>query len=231
MVRGGAFTELLARGDFSLVTGADHEEWGQLYNSVVALRGRTDNYALHPKVRLVPFGEFIPFRRQLPWLEKLLGDLIPLDFSRGQSLEPLRVVGQGFSVVPLVCFEDTIGGHARHFVRGEAQVLVNVTNDNWFRQSPATELHFAHARWRAVELRRSLLRSANTGVTAIVSPEGEVQRLPSFVRGTLEGRFALGSGEVTFYARWGDAVAVGAGVLALVGAGAVWGRRRLGLGG
>ncbi len=227
MVRGGAFESLLAQGDFSLVTGSDHEEWGKLYNSLVALRGKVENYALHSKVRLVPFGEFIPFRQQVPLLEKLVGDLIPMDFSRGTSLEPLRIAGQGFSIVPLVCFEDTMGGHARRFIRPEPQVLVNVTNDNWFGHSPATEMHFANARWRAVELRRCLLRSANTGVTAIVSPRGEVERLPSFVRGTLAGRFAVGSGEMTFYARHGDVAAVGAGVLALLGGMAVgWRRRR-----
>ena len=209
------------------MTGSDHEEWGKLYNSLVALRGKVENYALHSKVRLVPFGEFIPFRQQVPLLEKLVGDLIPMDFSRGTSLEPLRIAGQGFSIVPLVCFEDTMGGHARRFIRPEPQVLVNVTNDNWFGHRPATEMHFANARWRAVELRRCLLRSANTGVTAIVSPRGEVERLPSFVRGTLAGRFAVGSGEMTFYARHGDVAAVGAGVLALLGGMAVgWRRRR-----
>ena len=226
MVQGGAFVDQLKQGDFSLVTGADHEEWGKLYNSVVAMRGTTENHALHPKVRLVPFGEFIPFRKQVPLFEKMLGGLIPMDFTRGTSLEPLKVSGQPFSLVPLVCFEDTMGEHARRFIRQEPQILVNVTNDNWFHQSPATEMHFANARWRAPELHRTLVRSANTGVTAIVSPWGEVQRIPSHQQGTLSGKFYTGNGRITFYAKHGDLFSQVAGALSLLGCAAVWWRRR-----
>ena len=226
MVQGGAFTDQLQQGDFSLVTGADHRDWDKLYNSVVAMRGTTGNRALHPKVRLVPFGEFIPFRREVPLFEKLLGDLIPMDFNPGTSLEPMRLEGQPFSIVPLVCFEDTIGDHARRFIRPGPQVLVNVTNDNWFHQSPATEMHFANARWRAVELRRTLLRSANTGVTAMVSPLGEVQQIPSFQPGTLSGTFTAGDGGLTFYAKHGEVVAQAAGLGALAGCVAVGLHRR-----
>ena len=226
MVQGGAFVDQLKQGDFSLVTGADHEEWGKLYNSVVAMRGTTENHAMHPKVRLVPFGEFIPFRKQVPLFEKMLGGLIPMDFTRGTSLEPLNVSGQPFSLVPLVCFEDTMGEHARRFIRQETQILVNVTNDNWFHQSPATEMHFANARWRAPELHRTLVRSANTGVTAIVSPWGEVQRIPSHYQGTLSGKFYTGNGRITFYAKHGDLFSQVAGALSLLGCAAVWWRRR-----
>jgi apolipoprotein N-acyltransferase len=226
MVNGGAFTEQLQQGDFSLVTGADHEEWGELYNSIAVLRGTVENHALHPKVRLVPFGEFIPFRREVPLFEKMLGGLIPMDFTPGTNLEPMRVKGQPFSIVPLVCFEDTIGNHARKFIRPEPQIIVNVTNDNWFHESPATEMHFVNARWRAAELDRALLRSANTGVTAIVSPQGNVQRIPSHLPGTLHGNFQTGNASITFYAAHGDLFSQGAGASALLGYGAIWWKRR-----
>ena len=222
MVQGGAFSDQLQQGDFSLVTGADHEEWGKLYNSIAVMRGSTENRAIHPKIQLVPFGEFIPFRKEVPLFEKLLGHLIPMDFNAGTSLEPMRVHSQPFSIVPLVCFEDTIGGHARKFIRAEPQVIVNVTNDNWFRQSPATEMHFANARWRALELRRALVRSANTGVTAIVSPWGQVQRIPSHQKGMVTGKFYPGTGTITFYATHGDLFSKVAGGLGFFGCGAVW---------
>jgi len=228
MVAGGAFVDQLKQGDFTLVTGADHREWDMLYNSIAVMRGTVENRAIHPKIRLVPFGEFIPFRKEVPLFEKLLGNLIPMDFNAGTSLEPMRVEGQPFSIVPLVCFEDTIGEHARRFIRPEPQVIVNVTNDNWFHESPATEMHFANARWRAVELRRTLVRSANTGVTAIVSPWGHVQRMPSHEQGTVNGKFSTGTGEITFYARHGDLFSGVAGTMGLLGcaAAAVSRRRR-----
>ncbi|MES2709658.1 MAG: apolipoprotein N-acyltransferase [Verrucomicrobiota bacterium] len=225
----GAFAPQLDQGDFTLVTGADSQEWGELHNSVAALRQTPDNHLLHDKVCLVPFGEFIPFRREIPLLEKMIGHLIPYDFTPGQSLEPLKPAGQPFSIVPLICFEDTIGRHARKFIRPEPQVLVNVTNDNWFLESPATEIHFANARWRAPELRRTLLRSANTGVTASVSPEGIVERLPSFRKGVLTAAFGTGDGGITFYARHGDLFSQTAGLMAVLGCGVIWGSRRPGL--
>ncbi|MDB6069980.1 MAG: apolipoprotein N-acyltransferase, partial [Verrucomicrobiales bacterium] len=226
MVAGGAFKDQLAQGDITLVTGADHEEWGKLYNSVVAMRGTTENHVLHPKVRLVPFGEFIPFRKEIPIFETMLGGLIPMDFSRGTSLDPISLKGQNFSLAPLVCFEDTIGEHARKFVRAEPQVLVNVTNDNWFLQSPATEMHFANARWRAPELHRTLVRSANTGVSAMVSPEGMVWRVPSFTEAAFQVPVSPGSGTITFYAAHGDLITQVAGGLSLGGIGLILIRRR-----
>ncbi len=225
MVAEGAFAVELQWGDFALVTGADHAEWGKLYNSIAVMRGTTENRAIHPKVRLVPFGEFIPFRKEVPLFEKMLGGLIPMDFTPGQNLDPLRVEGQPFSIVPLVCFEDTIGNHARKFIRPEPQIIVNVTNDNWFHESPATEMHFVNARWRAAELERTLLRSANTGVTAIVSPQGDVQRIPSHRQGTLAGNFQTGHASITFYAEHGDLFSMVTGALAVVGCGAVWLKR------
>jgi len=226
MVAGGAFVDQLKQGDFSLVTGADHREWDKLYNSIAVMRGTVENRAIHPKIRLVPFGEFIPLRKEVPLFEKLLGNLIPMDFNAGTSLEPMRVEGQPFSMVPLVCFEDTLGEHARRFIRAEPQVMVNVTNDNWFHESPATEMHFANARWRAVELRRTLVRSANTGVTAIVSPWGHVQRISSHQQGVVSGEFSTGTGEITFYARHGDLFSQVAGTVGLLGCVAVAVSRR-----
>lgn len=226
MLEGGAFVDLLKMGEFSLVTGSDDRDWDKLYNSIAIMRGTTDNRALQPKVRLVPFGEFIPFRKQVPLFEKMLGNLIPMDFNAGTSLEPMRVKDQPFSIVPLVCFEDTIGAHARKFIRAEPQVLVNVTNDNWFHESPATEMHFVNARWRAVELQRTLVRSANTGVTAIVSPWGDVQRIPSHQKGVLSGQFHPGNATMTFYAEHGDLFSVVAGSLGLLGCVVIFAARR-----
>ncbi|RYD34539.1 MAG: apolipoprotein N-acyltransferase, partial [Verrucomicrobiaceae bacterium] len=225
---GGAFAPQLEQGDFTLVTGADSQEWGELHNSVAALRRTVENHQLHDKVCLVPFGEFIPFRKQIPLLEWMLGGLIPYDFTPGRSLEPLKPEGQPFDVVPLVCFEDTIGRHARKFIRPQPQVLVNVTNDNWFAESPATDIHFVNARWRAPELHRTLVRSSNTGVTANVSAEGVVQRIPNFQEGVLSTDFSTGDGRITFYARHGDIAAQTAGILALLACAGVWiGRRRV----
>jgi apolipoprotein N-acyltransferase len=96
-------------------------------------------------------------------------------FTPGESVEPLPVPnasGTVIGVIPTVCFEDTVPRLTRMFVRPGPQVIVNVTNDGWFKQSPAAAQHFAAARFRAIELRRPMLRCANTGVSAAIDSTG-----------------------------------------------------------
>lgn len=138
-------------------------------------------------------------------------------------MEPIRVRhGTGeIGVVPAICFEDTVARVMRPLVRaGEAQVLLNVTNDGWFHQSAAAEQHFANARFRAIEFRRPLLRVANTGVTGVVSitgstwdpkhpAEGDRRLLDEdgrpFLAGYLPATIEVPvAGEMTLYARFGD---------------------------
>jgi apolipoprotein N-acyltransferase len=80
--------------------------------------------------------------------------------------------GKPLGVMPSVCFEDTVPRLVRRFVRSGPQILVNVTNDGWFKESAAAEQHFANARFRAIELRRPMIRCANTGVSAAMDSTG-----------------------------------------------------------
>jgi apolipoprotein N-acyltransferase len=215
---------ILGLGPFALITGADDiaanddgtNSW-DLSNCVVMLREERSNFVIHGKVHLVPFGEYIPLRKQLPFLEDMLGHLIPSDFTSGKSLEPLRMDGVKPEVVPLVCFEDTIADLARRFIRDVPQILVNVTNDNWFHESPESAIHALNARWRCVELQRPMVRSANTGVTCVIDTEGRMtSEMKPFTRGVLYASVPLFAGGVTFYAAHGDVIPVGAGVAGLL---------------
>jgi apolipoprotein N-acyltransferase len=223
---------ILKSGSFVLITGCDDrtaaesmDRW-ELRNCAAMMRGSYDSFQLHAKVHLVPFGEYIPLRRQLPILEKMLGHLIPGDFTAGDSLEPLRMEGASWEVVPLICFEDTIGRVARKFVRDAPQLLVNVTNDNWFHESNESAIHALNARWRCLELRRPMVRAANTGVTCAIDTEGRViDQLPRWKQGVLHASVSLTPGGLTFYAAHGDIVAIAAGITALLMAAALLMRR------
>jgi apolipoprotein N-acyltransferase len=121
-------------------------------------------------------------------------------------------------VIPNVCFEDTVGRLTRRFVRHEPQVIVNVTNDGWFKESEAAAQHMANARFRAIELRRPMIRSANTGVSGIISAAGslvdpatgdrqivEDENGNHFTRGNLYGHaYAPVDSPLTLYAVAGD---------------------------
>lgn len=221
-------TAVLGSGDFNLLTGAGTRaaEDGQFHNSALLLHGRPDNQQRAHKQHLVPFGEYLPFRDQLPFMEALLGGILPGDFRPGTGTEPLSaLIGktspdatdkQPVQLIPLICFEDTVGRLARRFVRPGPQILANITNDGWFLLSHETEIHLHNALFRAVELRRPMLRAANTGVSCFIDPLGRItSRLSdpvtgsSFVEGCLPGNITVPrQGEMTFYARYGDAFAL-----------------------
>ncbi|MGB1129414.1 MAG: nitrilase-related carbon-nitrogen hydrolase, partial [Haloferula sp.] len=162
-------------------------------------------------------------------------------FSKGQSFEPLQVdaAGENVGLIPSVCFEDTVPRLMRRFVRGGPQWIVNVTNDGWFRESPAAAQHFANAKFRAIELRRPMVRCANNGVTAAINavgstahPEtGEAQELRDedgghFTRGWILAEVDIPrQPSLSLYMLIGDAGVAILGSLGLLGG--VWiGRRR-----
>jgi apolipoprotein N-acyltransferase len=232
--------DILKLGDFSLLTGTDilmPNEDG--YTGAALMRGSFDNHLLYRKVHLVPFGEYLPLRN-VPGVEALLGGVLPGDFESGKSTEPYVLEKPaGVHVIPLVCFEDTVGRLARKFIRPAPQVLVNLTNDGWFLHSNESEVHLANAIFRCVELRRPMARSCNTGVTCFVDTKGRIAKTDkladtktrsTFVRGVLSKELALEKHPpLTFYARFGDVFAV---VLLVICLGAVFvsalqGRRRI----
>ncbi len=186
------------------------------YNCLALIPTTLAEAQLHAKVCLVPFGEFLPLRKELPFMESWLGALIPNNFTRGASYEPLT--HPKTSIIPLICFEDTMADHARKFVREGPQLIVNATNNNWFGESSATQIHLINARWRCVELDRAMVRSGNTGATCVIDGDGRIQdMLPDFQKGALHAAVRLTKGDITFYARHGDVFSMSALGFGLIG--------------
>jgi apolipoprotein N-acyltransferase len=127
----------------------------------------------------------------LPFLKKIYEQQSGMEFggsfTPGDSLDPLPILAGNTPIgaIPTVCFEDSVARLTRKFTRPGPQVIINVTNDGWFKQSPAAAQHFANARFRAIELRRPMLRSANTGVSAAVDSTGSTAHPDSGVRQVL----------------------------------------------
>src|SRR5439155_16851525 len=185
----------------------------RLTNSVFLLteRGIVDRY---DKIHLVPFGEFVPLSRLLGFIRgwaEFIGELEP-----GSRAVVFQGPPAPFGVV--ICYEGIFPELVREFVRGGARLMVNVTNDAWFGRTDGPWQHLAMYPFRAVEHRTAVVRSANTGVSAIISPNGQItRRLTLFRRGTLTESVALG-GRRTLYTRHGDwlpylSLAVAAGAL------------------
>ncbi len=176
-------------GPFSLIYGVNEleaekkgeelvmKEHGKAYNSI-AVMSPADELQTYRKRHLVIFGETIPFVDSIPWLKQIYEQQSGAEyhgaFTPGDSLEPLPILAGETMIgaIPTVCFEDSVPRLTRKFVRPGPQVILNVTNDGWFKESAAAAQHFQYARFRAIELRRPMLRCANTGVSAAISSTG-----------------------------------------------------------
>ena len=150
------------------------------------------------KQHLVPFGEYVP--AWIPFLSTLVPEIA--DFR--PAADDGVVTADSLNYGALICYESLFPEQARSRVKHGAQVLVNVTNDAWYGTTPAAWQHFQAARMRAVESGRYVLRAANTGVTAIIQPDGKVAAtLPWWSQAALKGGFQR-SDVQTHYVQWGD---------------------------
>ena len=173
------------------------------YNSVISVGASPSQ--LYRKVHLVPFGDYFPLTAWLGWFMKLL-DIPMSDFSRGTPDQaPLEVAGQ--KVAANICYEDAFG---EEIIRQlpEATLLANFTNDAWWGRSLGSRQHLQIAQMRSLETGRYMLRATNTGMTAIIDPQGRVAKLlPEFEVAVLEGE-VIGYRGATPYIRWGNTAVV-----------------------
>jgi apolipoprotein N-acyltransferase len=194
----------------------------EYFNSVVTFGASPTQ--VYRKSHLVPFGEFIPLRPVLGWIVGVLA--IPLqDFSRGsEDQQPLEVGGQRVAVN--ICYEDAFGEEIIRQLPA-ATLLVNVSNVAWFGRSIAPAQHLQISQARALETGRYMLRSTNTGVTAVIDPQGAVEEAaPEFSTAVLT-REVRGFRGATPYVRWGN-YAVLALAAALIAAALAAGSRKAG---
>ncbi|MCU0776881.1 MAG: apolipoprotein N-acyltransferase [Akkermansiaceae bacterium] len=178
----GPFHLIYGVNELEAVKSGDNElsvmEKGRIWNSL-AVMSPEDELQTHRKRHLVIFGETIPLVDRIPLLAKIYEQQAGIEyggsFTPGVSAEPLPVptlAGEVIGAIPTICFEDTLGRLTRLFVRPGPQVIVNVTNDGWFKESAAAAQHFANARFRTIEMRRPMLRAANSGVSAALDSTG-----------------------------------------------------------
>ena len=169
------------------------------FNSSLLLNPQGESSGRYDKQHLVPFGEYMPFRRYLP-LPKALVESVG-DFTPGAAREPLAC--QNGRIGVLICFESIFPELARAWARQGATLLVNQTNDAWYGRSGAPWQHLSNVVFRAIETRRSLARAANTGVSGFVDPLGRLTATsPLFEPFYLTAALPL-LAEKTFYVRHG----------------------------
>jgi apolipoprotein N-acyltransferase len=172
----------------------------QYYNSGALVGPAGEWVSRYDKIHLVPFGEYVPFRRLFFFAAGLTKEVG--DFSRGTSRAALDAGDEKLGV--FICYESIFPDEIRQLSANGAQVFVNISNDGWYGDSGAYAQHLKQARMRAVENARWVLRDTNTGVTASIDPYGRVvATVPRKIRTALLAPYAL-SNVTTSYTRHGD---------------------------
>lgn len=174
-------------------------------NSAVLLNATGRRIFTYDKIHLVPFGEYVPFRRWLTFAGKITADIG--DFTPGAKFEVGELPGTGSpddQFAAFICYEAIFPNAVRRFTARGANLLINVSNDGWFGRSAAPAQHLMMARVRAVENRRWLLRATNNGYTVDVDPYGRiVAQLATDIRGELDAPYDFRT-DRTLYVRFGD---------------------------
>lgn len=183
-------TEIAEKSDAALIIGTNIFEAKKddyyLYNSasfVTPEDGVEDRY---DKIHRVPFGEYIPLQKELPFIQSLTPFRGDFGIDAGESIHVFDY--KDWKMLPLICFEDTVPHLVRKMVASAAReggepvdLLVNLTNDGWFHGSSELDQHLITSTFRAIETRTPLVRAVNTGISAIIDGDGVIRTPEHFI--------------------------------------------------
>ncbi|MEC8100091.1 MAG: apolipoprotein N-acyltransferase, partial [Pseudomonadota bacterium] len=173
----------------------------KIFNSMYLIKSDNKKPIYHDKLKLVPFGEFIPFKDTLG-LNKLSDGAV--DFSKGKKVKSLNI-NKKINFLPLICYE-VIFPKLSSNIKGSYNLLINITNDAWYKKSSGPYQHFSLSKIRAVMEGLTLIRVANTGISGIIGPKGTTLiKLGLQKDGTID--YKLDIKEVkTIYGRHGESL-------------------------
>lgn len=191
----------------------NENKWYESYNTAVLLRKKYEPQFAH-KSKLVPGVELIPFSAYLPFLSAIAiengGTSGTLGVEKAPKILAIsRIVGNEKSIqktdlAPIICYESIYGDFVRKQVQKGAQLLCVITNDGWWGDTPGYKQHFSFARLRAIETRRWVLRSANTGTSGSIDPSGKIIKKTAYWTKAAFSQAVQLRSDKTFYSKYGD---------------------------
>ena len=191
------------KNDFAARKFYDADEYYYSYNTALSINDTSD-IQIHQKSKLTPGVEMMPswwFMRPLRNLAIDLGGTV----GTLKSEDKVTVFDHGrYQVAPLICYESVFGGYVTDFVKNGANIIFVITNDGWWGDTPGHRQHFEMSKLRAIENRRGIARSANTGISGFINQRGDVIECSNYwepiaLRNTLNV-----NDDMTFYSRHGD---------------------------
>lgn len=194
--------------DTALLLGSVTSKADLYYNSAILFSRTGTLSAQYDKIHLVPFGEYTPLKRVFWFLQNIL----PIgEFAAGNEYKIFTAGDSRIKFSVLICFEDVFPGLSRRFVNRGAGLLINITNDAWFKKTAAPYQHLQASVFRAIENRVPLVRSANTGVSSFIASSGRIISQVSdnygrniFIDGYDTQVIGVPEGKRSFYNTYGD---------------------------
>lgn len=188
------------------------------YNAAIQIDS-SNNIPIHHKSKLVLGVEKIPFTKYLPFMKRLSIDLGGSSGSLGYDEQP-AVFGTekpgDIKVAPIICYESIYGEYVNQYANQDADLYFIITNDGWWGNTPGYQQHLAYAKLRAIESRRSIARSANTGISAFINQRGDIlQQTEWWVQASMIQSLKANP-ETTFYIEYGDYIGRTAAFIALL---------------
>ncbi|MGD2099103.1 MAG: apolipoprotein N-acyltransferase [Desulfobacterales bacterium] len=174
------------------------------YNSAYLISPKAKNVSKYDKTHLVPYGEYVPLERWLPFLGKLVAQVGDFRPGKPGKILPWNKGALGIQI----CYEVIFPGLSRELVRNGATLLINITNDAWFGTTSGPYQHFSMTIFRAVENRRALARAANTGISGFIDPAGRILASTALLEEAALTRPLPMLSPITFYTRYGDLFAL-----------------------
>ncbi len=198
----------------TVLTGIPYSEFEdknrKIYNSITAIN-KFDIENVYHKMQLVPMAEYVPWSNTISLLGEL--NLGQGNFSQGDEYVMFEKNGIQYGAV--VCFESTFPSIFRKFANDGAEFMVVVTNDGWYETPPEPQQHAGQSIFRAIETRKPILRCANTGISMVVEPSGNIRKKLVLNSGGVIETDINPVKRVTFYTKYGDKFAQLAGLISL----------------
>ena len=192
----------------NFIFGVPIKRFNKKYNSAIQLNYnylKTKEQQYHYKSKLVPGPELTPFSSALQPLLDFSGLSLQLGgLEKGDSINVFYSSDGVHCIAPVICYESVFPNHVRKFVKKGAQAIFIITNDGWWGDSKGRIQHNSYARIRAIESRRYVVRSANTGISSVINPKGDfVHQMPSNIEGSFVEKISFFS-DKTFYVKYGN---------------------------
>lgn len=178
------------------------------YNTAMQIDNFSDSIQLYHKSKLVPGVEKMPFPSVFKYIDKFAIDLGGMSGSLGIEKEPKNFTAHSSEkIAPVICYESIYGEYVADYVRKGAELLFIITNDGWWGDTPGYRQHLQYGRLRAIEMRRSIARSANTGISCFINQRGDISQPTKWWEDAAIRETINANNEITFYAAQGDYIA------------------------